>query len=798
MKNSITPLALFASSLIAVTAQAWSPAKCPGSGSSMLTEWGARLTPETAWRAYPRPQLVRPEWTCLNGLWEYAVQKLPAGNALDRPDAPPARADGRILVPFAIESPLSGVGRLMEANELLWYRRTFTADPRPGTRLLLHFESVDQRAQVFVNDVEATDVPHVGMLPFSLDVTDLVKPGANKLTVLVWDPTDGCLAATGKQTFKPHGCMYTRASGIMGTVWLETVPETHLTGYTVTTDIDAGTVSVTLQGAGNLSEAEGRVEVRDGDRVLAQGEMKAWGRPVTLALPRPLKLWSPDTPYLYSLRLTLKDDETDVTDVATGYFGLRKIEKRKDARGTWRFFVNNEPVFLQGPLDQGWWPDGFLTPPSDEAMAFDIKTLKSLGCNMMRKHIKVEPRRYYWLCDTLGLMIVQDQPSGWGDVNRRYAHYRTELKGMLDLLQAVPSIVMWCPYNEGWGQPWHMQTRNTLLWTKRYDPTRLVNGPSGWDDYEGGDGWRKRPDGKGNQRVALTFTPPSGYVPMADTIDMHNYRGPGMHPVNPHRISFLGEFGGLGHAVSNHLWSAEKSWGYGGTDDTATRAGLQKTYLDLMGSLATLAFRGLAGSVYTQTTDVELEINGYLTYDRRVLKFDAAALRAAHRRVYDMAKLGATTQFVTVPVLPRGATWAYTNAVTAADWMQPGFDDASWARGAAGFGGGNIDKTHPAAKVVTPWNTKELYLRTTFTWNASDRLVQLGGDIFHDEDVVFYLNGQEVFSAGGFTTSYKVFGLDAVRCAAALKPGVNTLAVRVKQTVGGQYFDCSLTADVAK
>ena len=356
-------------------------------------------------------------------------------------------------------------------------------------------------------------------------------------------------------------------------------------------------------------------------------------------MPADFKLWSPEAPNLYSFKARFGADAFD------GYFGMRKFAKGKDKDGYLRFFLNNKPYFIIGTLDQGWWPDGLLTPPSEEAMAFDIKTLKDCGFNMMRKHIKVEPMRYYALCDKMGLLVLQDMPSGsgsWKDpmlaaTVKRYGLYRQELKELMDNLYSVPSIVMWVPYNEGWTQPGEFLTHSTLDFVRRYDPSRLVNGASGCWDWEGGhllpEGW------KAWDKRVLTQHKPAGVCEAADAVDAHLYRGPQMFAVNDRRVSFLGEFGGLGHPVEGHLWKTTKgSWGYGGIEDTKTREGLEKTYLGLMDQVADLAAKGLGGSVYTQTTDVEIEINGLLTYDRKVLKYNPAVLKAAHEKITSKVK----------------------------------------------------------------------------------------------------------------------------------------------------------------
>lgn len=578
----------------------------------MMTTWGEKVTSDNAWRSYPRPQMVRSGWTNLNGDWDYAITSVT--NTPGRPE----KWDGKIRVPFAVESALSGVGRLLKPDEFLWYTRRIVCDPKPGERILLHFGAVDFRTMVFIGHTEVTDVPHEGgQNPFTLDITDYVKPGENELTVCVWDPTEDFVNSYGKQSFKPAGCFYTRVSGIWQTVWMETVPEKYIKSYKVFTDIDKGTV---------------RFEF---DKVEGAGDVE-----VTTDMPENFECWSPENPKLYGFTARYGKDEVK------GYFAMRKFEKRADGNGVLRFFLNNRPYFIIGVLDQGWWPDGLLTPPSEEAMEYDVKVLKDCGFNMLRKHIKVEPQQYYAMCDRLGILVIQDLVSGTtgkkkylspvaAKTTARYWLQRVEMKEMMDDLQTFPSIVMWSPYNEGWGQPGEFLTHSMLDFVKRYDKTRLVNGPSGWWDWEGG---HIRPFGTKWKDRVLTSHKPAGVCEAGDTVDMHIYRGPGMFPVNDRRISFLGEFGGLGHPVEGHLWNEKPkdergNWGYGGIADTVTRAGLEKTYLDLMDKLGSLAEIGLAGSVYTQTTDVEIEINGLLTYDRKVLKFDPAVLRKAHAEV---------------------------------------------------------------------------------------------------------------------------------------------------------------------
>ena len=588
--------------------------------AAMMTAFGEKVTAENAWREYPRPQMVRDGWTSLNGTWNYTIVSNDVDGIVRNVAA------GKILVPFPIESALSGVGRLTAADEMIEYRRAFDAEPVAGRRLILRFDGVDFRAQVFVNGVEA-GVPHEGaQTGFSYDVTDLVRKGSNDLLVRVWDPTEGFVNSLGKQSLDPKGCFYTRVSGIWKTVWLESVPETWIERFNAIPDIDSGKVGFVFEVNGEEPRAEVEVEVKDSDgKVVARGKGRG-GRRFEIAMPKGFRLWSPEEPNLYRFAAQCGEDRVD------GYFAMRKFSKAKDKDGVLRFFLNNQPYFIIGTLDQGWWPDGLLTPPSEEAMEYDIATLKRCGYNMMRKHIKVEPLRYYALCDKLGLLVLQDMPSGDGTklfdfahANVAYGSVRREWKGIMDELMAVPSIVMWIPYNEQWTQPCDVLTADTLRWTREYDPShRLVNGPSGWRDFEGGD---KSHDAKDR---AWTKFPAEGEPVSCDSVDRHDYNfRPTMHATNPGRVSFLGEYGGIGCRVAGHLWT-DNAWGYGGTGGDTNRVEVQQKYIDLSAHVAELAKQGLGGAVYTQTTDVEAEINGIMTYDRKVLKFDPAAMKKAH------------------------------------------------------------------------------------------------------------------------------------------------------------------------
>jgi beta-galactosidase/beta-glucuronidase len=596
MKPIITLLSLMAA------AHAWQPA-----ADSMLTEWGVKVTPDTVWREYPRPMMQRKQWTNLNGLWDYAVTPK---TGTEHPD----KWDGQILVPFAIESALSGVKKTFTPNDALWYQRSLEITPKAGKRYLLNFEAVDYLSTIWVNGKEVGSHSG-GNLPFSFDITQALQPGTNTLLVRVTDATDSAWQLQGKQMLQPHGYFYfyTPVSGIWQTVWLEEVPESHIRDFKITTKIDGTvTLAIDVDGSGK-KPASVKVTASLGGRKIAETS----GLPdhLTLKIPDP-KLWSPGSPTLYDLSITLGED------TVTSYVGLRETTVGKDAAGNLRFHLNGKEVFHFGPLDQGWWPDGLLTPPSDTAMRSDLDFLKAAGFNMLRKHIKVEPRRYYHYCDKIGLLVWQDQVCAFGKKpnppwtrlnpnpvdavwpDDAHQQYMSELKEMIDTLHNHPSIVQWVPFNEAWGQH---RTMDVGKWVTAYDPTRQINIASG------GNFW------------------PVGHI-----VDHHNYPEPAF-PFDQGKdghfdgfVKVVGEFGGHGFPVEGHLWSAKaKNWGYGGLpknmDEWLGR------YKGSIVRLAELKKLGIAAGIYTQTTDVEGEINGFITYDRRVRKVSAETLAAIHR-----------------------------------------------------------------------------------------------------------------------------------------------------------------------
>lgn len=708
----------------------WAPAEAP-----LTTPWAEDLSADNPWPEYPRPQMVRGDWVNLNGLWDYAIRP--------REDEKPAEWDGKILAPFAVESALSGVQKRVSPEERLWYRRTFDAPQRDDDgRLLLHFGAVDWRATVWVNGQQVGQ-HEGGYDPFTFDVTGAVQDGENELVVAVWDPTDQGYQPRGKQVLEPQGIWYTPVTGIWQTVWLEPAPEQYIQSIKITPDIDRGVlkVQVNAEGAERV-----RVAVSDADgQASAEG---AAGEALEIKIEEP-KLWSPDAPHLYDVRVELLDGGRAV-DAVKSYAGMRDIRVADDENGVPRLFLNGEVVFQYGPLDQGWWPDGLYTPATDAALKYDVEMTKKFGMNMARKHVKVEPARWYYWCDKLGLLVWQDMPSGNSDRGREARdNFRRELKAMVDALHNHPSIVMWVPFNEGWGQH---DTRDTAAWLTEYDPTRPVNESSGWHDRG------------------------SGHIS-----DMHNYPGPGMRPVEEDRVVVLGEFGGLGMPVRGHTWQDEENWGYVSYE---TQEELTDAYIELLRKMRPLIGQGLAAAVYTQTSDVESEVNGLMTYDRQRVKMDLDRIAAAARELYG-------PQPTVTTLLPtseaRRQRWRFTTADPGAGWHEPGFDASGWSRGRGGFG----TEGTPGADIGTEWETDRIWLRRTFTVDELPSSGRLGLRVHHDEDAEVYLNGQRIAELSGYASSYEFVFLDD-EARRALTAGRNTLAVNCRQTRGGQYIDVGL------
>ena len=578
------------------------------------TPWADDVDPLNPLQEYPRPQMVRNDWMNLNGLWDYAITH----GSENMPEV----FEGKILVPFAVESALSGVGKTVGPDSILWYRTKFTLPTtfRKKT-ILLHFGAVDWSADVFINGSKAGS-HQGGYDPFCFDITDLLKRNGQQLLELrVTDPVDAGPQPRGKQVRKPGGIWYTSVTGIWQTVWLEAVPETYISSTKQVPDIDRQILSVT---ANVINSKEGdmiHVSAWDGEAMISEKESPA-GSEIILPVDEP-RLWSPDNPFLYDLKISLVR-KGKIIDEVSGYFAMRKSSLKADDTGVLRMMLNNEFIFQYGPLDQGWWPDGLYTAPTDEALLFDIVKTKEMGFNMIRKHVKVEPARWYYHCDRSGILVWQDMPSGdlgGGQWNTRPGVeggrdkirteesekiYRTEWDAIINYLHNFPCIIVWVPFNESWGQ---FKTAEITKWTIDKDPSRLVNSASGGNFHD------------------------VGHI-----LDLHNYPNPVMAKpelFGSKQAIVLGEFGGLGLPLEGHTWLDKNNWGYRSFENADTLFSTYSSYID---QLADYIKKGLSAAIYTQTTDVEIECNGLITYDRKVIKVPENKLREAAGNMYDAAR----------------------------------------------------------------------------------------------------------------------------------------------------------------
>lgn len=603
--SSIIGLCLAQALFTSAQAQDWKPV--PG---KISTPWTAKVDPAHPLPAYPRPQLVRKDnWKNLNGLWDYAITAKDA-NA-------PKNYQGKILVPFAIESSLSGVGKTIDKDNLLWYKTSFMVPSSMTNTILLHFGAVDWKADIWLNG-KKVGTHEGGYDPFSFDVTAFVKKGGKQeLVISVWDPTDDGPQPRGKQLKKSEGIWYTPVTGIWQTVWLEGVSKTYIASTKQTPDLDSKSLSFSADVQSAQPGDQLEITAFDGTQQVARQKIDVTGT-ASLAIADP-KLWSPSTPFLYHLKVALLRHGKTIDEVGS-YFAMRKSSIGLDKNGVQRMLINNEFVFQYGPLDQGWWPDGLYTAPTEEAMKFDIIKTKEMGFDMIRKHIKVEPARWYYECDQLGILVWQDMPSG--DLGNEWqpdlgmmggtdkdrtpeseAIYRKEWNSIMDALHNFPCIVVWTPFNEAWGQ---FKTKEIADWTKKKDPSRLVNSASG-----------------GNHVIA------------GDLVDLHHYPNPAMPRPDlfgPAHAVVLGEFGGLGLPLTGHTWADKNNWGY---QTFKTADDMFDKYASFMVTMEGLIKKGLSAAVYTQTTDVEQETNGLMTYDRKVIKIPADKLKQVTDKLYN-------------------------------------------------------------------------------------------------------------------------------------------------------------------
>lgn len=733
---------------------AWQPVK-----TRILSKFAGDVDPRAPLPEYPRPQLVRDEWKNLNGLWDYMI--VPVG-AED-----PFASQGKILVPFPVESALSGVGKRVGKENNLLYRTMFDVPvewkigkAESQKRLVLHFGAVDWKCVVEVNGKQVGE--HVGgYSPFSFDITDALKnEGPQELRVTVWDPTDDNWQPRGKQVNAPKSIWYTSVTGIWRTVWLEPVAPTRILGIKPVTNVAEKTTDITVTVEGARENDKIAVLVKENGNVVASALGGKPGTPQKLKFADP-KFWTPDTPFLYEMEIFVNRDNQPV-DRAKSYLGLREIKVAKDENGINRLMLNGKFVFQHGPLDQGWWPDGLYTAPTDEALLYDLKVTKDLGYNMLRKHVKTEPDRFYYHCDRLGLLVWQDMPNGDKHIGAKdpdivrtpesAANFERELEEMIRTLEFFQCIVMWVPFNEGWGQ---YDTPRIVQLCRKLDPTRPINNASGWTDRAVG-----------------------------DVYDIHDYPGPKMPQLFEDRVSVLGEYGGLALPIKDHLWQDDKNWGYQQFDSRET---LFNRYRQLNAAMAPMIAKGLSAAVYTQTTDVEIEVNGLMTYDREVIKFDVNRMALQNNMLH-------FTPPTYVDVVPTAQStpvdWRYTNEKPVDGWEKPEFDDTSWALGKSGFG----KEGTPCAVIGTPWTGNDIWLRRTVEIGAADlanpALISLL--MHHDDDVEVYVNGIAVLRLNRYTTDYQIFPLESELVAKAFRAGKNVIAVHCKQVRGNQYIDLGI------
>jgi len=727
----------FAVSPIFVFAQQWQPKK-----AILMSRFAKDVKAESVLPEYPRPQLVREKWMNLNGVWQFQpasskIEALPAGN-LSR----------SILVPFPVESALSGV---MEHHESIWYRRKFKVPATwKGENVLIHFGAVDYEAEVFING-KSLGIHTGGYDPFTYDITSSIKgAGEQDIAVRVFDPTDNGGFPRGKQTLNPQGIMYTSVTGIWQTVWLEPVPKTNISNIKIVPDIDKSVVKLIVN-TGDKSSADVEIKVKDGNKTIQTKVGKANTEiivPVSNA-----KLWSPDSPFLYDLSITLKKG-TQQLDAVSSYFGMRKISIGEEG-GFKKMFLNNKFLFQVGPLDQGFWPDGGYTAPTDEALKYDLEMTKKFGFNMVRKHIKVEPYRWYYWADKLGLMVWQDMPSPNSYTEKvppiDKKAFTSELTRLVESHWNSPSIISWVIFNEGQAQH---NTAGYVDQVRKLDPTRLINQGSGWEHFGVG-----------------------------DVLDIHSYPPPAV-PTSAVQTLACGEYGGIGYIIPGHTWK---------TGPTYIMIDNEKDYTKLYDDFSTdLAIfktnKGLSAAVYTEITDVEVELNGLLTYDREVIKGSADKIRASNEKAIK-------TNIYIKDVLPTSQdvarTWKYSFEKPNGEWMAASFKDENWKSGLAGFG----TKGTPGANVKTVWNTSDIWLRQEFTLgdlkgiNREDLVLY----IHHDEDAEVYINGVKAVVIPNYSSNYSMVKISKESQNALIANGKNVIAIHCTQKQGGQYIDAGIS-----
>jgi hypothetical protein len=718
----------------------------------MLSKWAKEVDPQNVLPEYPRPQMVRNEWLNLNGLWEFAQ--------LPKDAKKPDTYDEKILVPFPVESALSGLKKNVSQDERVWYRKFLDLpDNWKGDRILLHFDAVDWEATVYLNG-QKVGFHRGGYDAFTCDITEAIADkGKQDLVVSVWDPTDKSHQPRGKQSTRTRGFWYTANTGIWQTVWLEPVEKEdgYIRSIRFTPDVDQKKIKLSADITHLTDKHRLKFIAKENDKIV--GEFTGTGsEPISLKILNP-RLWSPENPFLYDAEIELLYDDT-VIDKIDSYFAMRKIGIKKDKNGILRLALNNEIYFQFGMLDQGWWPGGLYRAPTDEALRYDVRVTKQLGFNLLRKHGKVEPQRWYYWCDRLGVLVWQDMTPG--DIDGEYGTDRTEesvsqfeieYEEMIKELYNHPCIITWVIFNEGWGQ---YDTERLVEWTKAKDASRLVVGASGFVD----------------KRVG-------------DLHDVHGYPGPTGAAQEKDRVTTLGEFGGLGFPVKGHLWDESKAWGYVNYKNIAE---LEYAYAELIQKLRPYVFEGISAAIYTQITDVENEVNGMMTYDREVIKMDPDRVKKISATVRELIP-GSIEVISVLPTSQKaGQEWRYIFFEPGDGWSSLDFDDRDWNLGKGGFG----DPKDSNPVIRTEWKVPEMWLRKIFDYDGS-KVKDLYIKAFHqfENETQFYLNGEPVAKSPEHSNAYTFIKLEE-KAMSLLKPGKNILAVHTKSNGRRAYFDAGL------
>ncbi len=729
----------------------------------MMTPWSETLDPNNVLPEYPRPQMVRPDWMNLNGVWE--LRK----GVVNEAYSASFNYDKKILVPFPLESALSGVMEKSD-EQCYWYKKTITIpESMNGKNILLHFGAVDWETKVYVNGKEVGT--HTGGYdPFWFDITSALKSsGEQEIAVYIYDNTGVQGQPTGKQSKNPSICWYTAVSGIWQTVWLESVNPVHITSFEMEPNLDRSWLSLKVF-ASNTDGVTFNAKVIDKEgKVVSTVEGKELDAIVRMTIEDEIHPWSVEDPYLYDVEISLVKNGKEI-DKIESYCGIRKIEVKK-VNNIPRIFLNNKQIFQMGPLDQGWWPDGLYMPASDEAFLFDIRTMKDLGFNMVRKHIKVEPARWYYHCDREGILVWQDLPSPnlpQGSEEFAKANFEKESRDIIAALKNFPSIIHWVVFNEGWGQFDTNRMTDIVdrcvnnLNPARYGKTSLICCASGWTDSE-----------------------------IGNIIDTHSYPHPSC-PSNPNRASVCGEYGGITLKVPGHIWPG------GDFQYTTVETSLDFTvYFNyLCDEIKDYYYQGLNAAVYTQISDVEIEKNGILTYDRRILKPHSPynELKNKIEECVNMPQSEKVLKTILSTSKEHKYTWRYnTSTNVPRRWFAKEFDDSSWKKGLSAFGANMPEKD--AHLVSTAWNTNQIYLRRWFYLGdiAQEHIDNLRFLLFHDDDIEIYINGIWAANRSGCVFNYSPLDISA-EAKKSLKPNSwNLIAVAGKQGTGQQIMDIGLS-----